>query len=451
MKTGAAGHQTASADPNGAPPEPLNFDASFESGNLADVKLVSSVPLEYDLHIRPDTLNARHRVWFFFSVNNVRRNQKVLFNIIGYSKTKSLFRDGMAPVVSSSRRPYWERMPQSAVYYYRSPRHDRQYVLSFPFCFERADETYYFAYSYPYTYTYLQRYLHSLDIKQMPYYRRECIGRTVQDRRLDLITITSPANMALDAAVTSENVDPAAAGGQPRPVFVISSRVHPGESPASLLMHGLLAFLTSSHPRAVALRERAIIKLVPMLNPDGVFLGNYRCNSLGLDLNRLWHTSSSAVAPTIHRVRDMLLQYHKHPTCRLNLFVDVHAHSTCMNGFIFANVPEDPRHFEAVAAFPKALANHSPTFAFSGTKYCADPSKAGTGRRALAELLPQVHCYTLEVSFFCSMQGNVRGEAYTPTSYTDMGQSTGLALHEYCLGLDCNEPSAPAPAQTPSA
>ena len=84
--------------------EPLNFDASFESGNLADVKLVSEIPLEYDLHIRSDTLNARHRVWFFFSVSNMRRNQKVLFNIIGYSKTKSLFRDGMAPVVSSSRR-----------------------------------------------------------------------------------------------------------------------------------------------------------------------------------------------------------------------------------------------------------------------------------------------------------------------------------------------------------
>ena len=25
---------------------------------------------------------------------------------------------------------------------------------------------------------------------------------------------------------------------------------------------------------------------VPMLNPDGVFVGNYRCNALGLDLSR---------------------------------------------------------------------------------------------------------------------------------------------------------------------
>jgi hypothetical protein len=28
-------------------------------------------------------------------------------------------------------------MPESSVYYYRSPRHGKHYVLSFPFCFDR--------------------------------------------------------------------------------------------------------------------------------------------------------------------------------------------------------------------------------------------------------------------------------------------------------------------------
>lgn len=94
-----------------------------------------------------------------------------------------------------------------------------------------------------------------------------------------------------------------------------------------------------------------------MLNPDGVFLGNYRCNSLGLDLNRLWHSPNAVIAPTIHSVRELLLYYSRHPTCRLNLFVDMHAHSTCLNGFLFANVPDDPkdldsaRHFDLHPAF----------------------------------------------------------------------------------------------------
>ena len=122
----------------------LIFDASFESGNLAEAQLVCESPLEYDLHIRPDTLNTRHRVWFYFSVRGAIRGQKVLINLVGHSKTKSLYRDGMAPVVSSSRRPYWERMPEGCVYYYRSARHNKQYVLSFPFCFERAGQRAFF-------------------------------------------------------------------------------------------------------------------------------------------------------------------------------------------------------------------------------------------------------------------------------------------------------------------
>jgi len=39
---------------------------------------------------------------------------------------------------------------------------------------------------------------------------------------------------------------------------------------------GLMDFLVSSHPIALALREYVVFKVVPMLNPDGVFLGNYR-------------------------------------------------------------------------------------------------------------------------------------------------------------------------------
>lgn len=126
----------SSTDANNGKPTLVFDGSSFESANLGSVKLVTTSPLEYDLTIRPDTMCERHRVWFYFSVRGVKAGQKVIFNIVGYSKTKSLFREGMAPVVCSSGRPYWERMPTNSVYYYRSPRHDRQYVLSFPFCFE---------------------------------------------------------------------------------------------------------------------------------------------------------------------------------------------------------------------------------------------------------------------------------------------------------------------------
>ena len=54
---------------------------------------------EYDLHIQPDSHNHRYRVWFYFSVANVRKKQVVLLNITNFSKGKSLYRDGMTPLV----------------------------------------------------------------------------------------------------------------------------------------------------------------------------------------------------------------------------------------------------------------------------------------------------------------------------------------------------------------
>ncbi|XP_077038610.1 BEN domain-containing protein 5 isoform X4 [Agelaius phoeniceus] len=186
----------------------LIFDACFESGNLGRVDHVTE--FEYDLFIRPDTCNPRFRVWFNFTVENVKesqqisagvgmtmlfgypRQERVIFNVVNFSKTKSLYRDGMAPMVKSTSRPKWQRIPSKNVYYYRCPDHRKNYVMSFAFCFDREDDTYQFAYCYPYTYTRLQHYLDNLQRRNMDYFCRELLGLSVQKRRLDLLTITSP-------------------------------------------------------------------------------------------------------------------------------------------------------------------------------------------------------------------------------------------------------------------
>lgn len=65
-----------------------------------------------------------------------------------------------------------------------------------------------------------------------------------------------------------------------------ASRVHPGETNASWMMKGVLDFLQSDSRQARALRDKFVFKIVPMLNPDGVIVGNYRCSLAGGDLNR---------------------------------------------------------------------------------------------------------------------------------------------------------------------
>lgn len=89
------------------------FDASFETGNLGRVDLISE--FEYDLFIRPDTCNPRLRLWFNFTVDNVKADQRVIFNIVNISKSANLFRNGMTPLVKSSSRSKWQRIPRDHV------------------------------------------------------------------------------------------------------------------------------------------------------------------------------------------------------------------------------------------------------------------------------------------------------------------------------------------------
>ena len=70
--------------------------------------------------------------------------------------------------------------------------------------------------------------------------------------------------------------------------IVISSRVHPGETGASYMMKGVIDYLVGPSIGARILRDNFVIKIVPMINPDGVINGNTRCSLAGVDLNRQW-------------------------------------------------------------------------------------------------------------------------------------------------------------------
>ncbi|KAJ8306552.1 hypothetical protein KUTeg_017097 [Tegillarca granosa] len=312
----------------------LIFDACFESGNLGRVDYITE--FEYDLFIRPDTCNPRFRVWFNFTVENVKGDQRVIFNIVNFSKTKSLYRDGMV------------RIPAKHVYYYRCPDHRKNYVMSFAFCFDKEDDIYQFSYCYPYSYTRLQNYLDNLEKKNYNFFTRELLCLTVQQRRLDMITITNP-----------DNLDPE----ETKRIVFITARVHPGETPASYVCQGIIDFLISNHPIAKTLREHIVFKIVPMLNPDGVYLGNYRCSLMGFDLNRHWQEPSPWAHPTLYATKNALMEFD-----RMDFYIDLHAHSTLMNGFMYGNTYDDIDRYE---------------------------------RQTLGGCLEDnSHCYTLEVSFF---------------------------------------------------
>lgn len=281
----------------------LCFDAAFETGNLGRADLVGD--FEYDLFLRPDTCNPRYRFWFNFTVDNVKLDQRVILNVVNISKNKNLFRDGLTPIVKSTGRPKWQRVPKSNVFYYKSAAHQDHYVLSWSFAFDKEDEVYQFALAPPYSYSRLQCTLGVLETKFANRFLRESLTNSVQNRRLELITIDHIKRKSLEVK------------SKVRVIFILA-RIHSGASPASFVVQGLLEFLVGNHPIAKILRENFVFKILPMMNPDGVFLGNNRCNLVGQDLNRSWNNASEYLSPTLFATRKLLKEYDQSEVRKLN-------------------------------------------------------------------------------------------------------------------------------------
>lgn len=298
---------------------------------------------------------------------------------------------------------------------------------SFVFEFDLEDDVYYFAYCYPYTYTDLQRYLHSIDTMQLPFYKRELLCRTMQHRRLDMLIIGE------DPRGKSNTEDGYTKRTPPRNVVCITARVHPGETPASYMCHGLIEFLISNDPAAKKVRKHITFIIVPMLNPDGVFLGNYRTAFCGLDLNRQYDKPTAWCMPENFHLKTLLKDIADSPAASLDFVIDLHSHSTAMNAFCYVNLLEnDLAKMQQELLFLRLFSNQSHMFSLSSSKVCCDPTKTGTGRRALPEIVEaHTHCYTLEVSFFCYQIMGTRAVPFTQQSLMELGRSLGSTFIDY--------------------
>lgn len=77
------------------------------------------------------------------------------------------------------------------------------------------------------------------------------------------------------------------------------------------MMKGIIDFLVGNSPEAFVLREKFVFKIVPMLNPDGVINGNYRCSLSGADLNRRWKSTSKVLYPEIFETKKLCKNFQR--------------------------------------------------------------------------------------------------------------------------------------------
>jgi len=422
----------------------LQFESRFESGNLYKAEKVNEY--EYELTLRPDLYTNKHTQWYFFRVENMKKDRKYRFTITNLMKPTSLYNNGMQPVFyseydASHNKIGWRRRGSEVSYYKNNITANQSnhknfatsqsggrnlYSLTWTCQFDHENDTCYFAHCYPYTYTDLQDYLLELanDDTKSTFCKQRVLCRTLAGNMVYVLTITSPTRDHF-AAVYKRAV-------------VLTARVHPGETNSSYMMKGFLDYLTSDSPDAKLLRDTFIFKIVPMLNPDGVIVGNYRCSLTGRDLNRNYKSNLKEYFPSIWHTKHLIgkLQSDRGVT----LYCDLHGHSRKHNVFIYGCENKGRNNARKLheQVFPLMLSkNASSLFSLKSCKYKVQKSKMGTGR-IVVWCMGVENSYTMEATFGGSTLEGAHKQTHLSTGDLEsIGRDFCDTLLDYCDPDQC--------------
>ncbi|KAF9824206.1 hypothetical protein SFRURICE_019886 [Spodoptera frugiperda] len=406
----------------------LRFESRFESGNLAKAIRITSA--YYELHLRTDLYTNRHMQWFYFRVTNTKKQMTYRFSIVNLSKAESLYNEGMRPLLYSTKDAQlhsigWRRCGDNIAYYKNDSSSEEEeqfpsYTLTFNIEFPHTDDAVYIAHCYPYTYSDLQEYLSKLQSHPVKstYAKLRLLCRTLAGNNVYYLTVTAPPSSC-------------EAEQKKKKAVVITARVHPGETPSSWMMKGFMDYLTGDSNQARELREKFIFKLVPMLNPDGVIVGNNRCSLTGKDLNRQYRTVIRETYPPVWHTKVMIRRLQEE--CGVAMYVDLHAHSRKHNIFIYgceSRKTSDKRLQEQV--FPLMLhKNAADKFSFENCKFRIQRSKEGTGR-VVVWMLGVSNSYTMEASFGGSELGSRMSTHFSVQDYESLGRTFCETLLDFC-------------------
>ena len=113
--------------------------------------------------------------------------------------------------------------------------------------------------------------------QQYDYVVKETLGKSVFDKGIDLITISAPHNLTSKKEVVTVTSDDEEGLERRRvKVVFIMARVHPGETPSSFVVQGLIDFLVSSHDIALrwqfVYQLRNFLKISKDLFPSGIIM-----------------------------------------------------------------------------------------------------------------------------------------------------------------------------------
>lgn len=305
----------------------LQISTAFDSGAVEVVALDD--PDDIRLRVRADSHCAEFAQWFHFRLSGAR----------GVACTFT-FENAGTCAYPEGWRDYSVRVSADGQTWSSVPAHyDGQRLR---FSHTPTSDAIHYAYFEPYPESRHLAFLGALQTH--PAVRLASLGRSVQGRTLDKLTIGAP-------------------GAGKRQVWIIA-RQHPGETMAEWCAEGLLRRLLEQgdhrgDPTGRRLLEQAVFHVVPNMNPDGAALGNLRTNAAGANLNREWLDPHPERSPEVFAVREAIA------ASGCDLFLDLHGDEALPYVFVDGcdGLPTfDERQSAEQQAFLRRFRRASPDF-----------------------------------------------------------------------------------------
>ncbi|MDO5506032.1 MAG: M14 family metallopeptidase [Pseudoxanthomonas suwonensis] len=278
------------------PEDGVEFDATFEGARLNGVERLGA--FTYRLHVTPETSPINPSPWYGFEVRTRARQ------VLDLTMVFDGYRPRYTPWISRDAQA-WDRVDLRA---YRVDREaDAARLLL------RASQDAMRVSAQPPVL--------EADIQAWT----SAVADRVPTRRVPVAT--SVRGRPIEAMLLG-NTDA-------RDVVLVLGRQHPPETTGMRALFAFVDALTADSPAARAFRERHLVVVVPLMNPDGVAAGHWRTNSAGTDLNRDWGPFAQ---PETRGVAEFLAQLMAPASRRMAFALDFH--STWYD--IFYTVTEDP-------------------------------------------------------------------------------------------------------------
>lgn len=341
------------------------FTSEFNSGNMKQCTQINDN--EYSILIALDcegkTLSnsiSNYKIWFYFGVKSIdQRNIKI--NIENMNNFYKIFKNGykiayneldIGVTPSDFQKSYneneesnWKRLNTE----YEISLDDKTNLLSIKFNYNLPENRYVlFAFCFPWSYEKNEAYLHYIKNNYLSkmnetnlYYHDEILTLSKEKKKVHLLTITSKTNIDLkqnEQCITGlfPNKNRCNLSLHDKHIIFITARVHPGETPGTMIFNGILkTLINSDNPINNILLDNFVFKLIPIINVDGVSNGYFRLDQNGFNLNRCYLNPNQKINPENFAITKLFYYYSS--KYKVRYYFDLHADMNTRGVYTFGN------------------------------------------------------------------------------------------------------------------